>query len=80
VLAVVRTTQSGVDDTSIGLSPDLVLSQMGGKLCEIEGSVDFLIGDVPFDFGKLLNESLAGAVKVLTGSHMLSVLRSAIQL
>jgi hypothetical protein len=79
VLAVVSSGKSGINHASVGLRPDLVLSQMGGQLCEIEGSVDFLILYVAFNLGKLLNENLAVLVKVLTGGHALSLLRSALE-
>jgi len=69
VLAVVSSTESGINHLNIGLHPDLVLSQMGRQLPEIERSVDFLILYVPFNLSKLLNENLAVVVKLLTGGH-----------
>ena len=72
VLAVVSSTESGINHFNIGLRPDLVLSQMGRQRSEIERSVDFLIVYVPFNLGKLLQESLAVVVKLLTGRHTLS--------
>ena len=76
MLAIVSSTESGVNNASIGLRPNLVLIQMGRQLSEIERSVDFLILYVPLNLGKLLSKSLAGRVKVLTGGHTLSLLRS----
>jgi hypothetical protein len=80
VLAVVSGIESGVNNASIGLRPDLELIQMGRQLSEIERGVDFLILYVPLNLGKLLNETLAGLIKVLTGDHSLSVRRSVGQL
>jgi hypothetical protein len=68
-LAVASSTESSVNHASIGLRPDLILSQMGRQLSEIERSVDVLTLYVLFNLGKLLNESLAVLVKILAGTH-----------
>jgi hypothetical protein len=75
ILCVACFTRMRFPRTTVCLRPDLVLSQMGGQLCEIEGSVNFLILYVAFNLGKLLNEDLAVLAKVLTGGHTLSLLR-----
>jgi hypothetical protein len=63
VLVIEVSTQSGVDHASIGLRPDLVLTQMGRQLSEIERSIDFLIFHVAFKLGKLLSKRPAVSMK-----------------
>ena len=70
---MVSSTESGVNHAGIGLRPDLVLSQMGRQLSEIERSVDFLILYVSLNLGKLLNKNPTVPIKLLTRIHILSL-------